>query len=544
MAYMNVDKAIVHEEAVRAVRGVAKTDVGRCRAENQDCYGVVEDPHFRFYAVADGMGGAKGGAVASQLAIEVVTETLCSRSDIHEGHLRAAIERANLVINRNGATDPSCSGMGTTFVGLVFAGTRLYVANVGDSRAYRIREGQVLKLTEDHTVVAELLRAGVISAQQAVNNPVSHVLTRSLGPSASVEVDCWICDDPPVQGDYYLLCSDGLYNLVPEDEAAYILSTSPLDRAVELLIARANERGGYDNITAIAIQVGEDFPLEADERVTSTSTLPSHAVAAARTSEQRAPARVVPIRPATSATPERNADRRRAFCRIGVALLFLLVFTGGLLLGTANPARVLGYGSTDRLSLAGERSAPRLLAPTGAAPIESSPEELNPVVLPEGSSVRAGQEWEVVTPGAQTKGPREKLEAELREIQQLVEVETRKLAMWYGRRSRLDEVGPIALASEVAVSSPSVKRAKGNLDRTIGEYLRESEALIMRPGDPHQERRVKELAAAREKRIEELGREVRTSIQDAVSSVLKSISELSVRRDRVRADLSSMSKRD
>ena len=150
--------------------------------------------------------------------------------------------------------------MGTTIVMLIFTTDKLFIANVGDSRAYRIKSDRIIQLTDDHTLVNELLKAGLIEPDQVENHPVAHMLTRSLGPTAVVEVDCFLDSPGPETEDHYLLCSDGLYNLVDDYEIGDLVNKSSLKAAVSGLISLANERGGTDNITISLIRVKHADP--------------------------------------------------------------------------------------------------------------------------------------------------------------------------------------------------------------------------------------------------------------------------------------------
>ncbi len=241
------------------------TDVGRKREENQDSYGVLKNDRLQFFMVADGMGGAKGGAVASSLAIKVVEQAMSQKEVISSDEVARTLSKANSDIFKQGSEDEALNGMGTTFVGLTFFGERMIITNVGDSRAYRIRNNQITQLTDDHTLVNDLLRNGAITKEQAENHPVAHMLTRSLGPCPDVDVESFICEDGPARNDKYLLCSDGLYNVVPSDEILQIVNSKSLDEAVQELISLANDRGGPDNITIILIHVDETFPRRAED---------------------------------------------------------------------------------------------------------------------------------------------------------------------------------------------------------------------------------------------------------------------------------------
>lgn len=231
--------------------------MGLRREENQDSFGIIKRDAFHAYLVADGMGGVQGGGVASRLAISSIEESLAKIEEASEAVLTKAIFAANAAIHQKGASDPTLSGMGTTLVGLIFSANKVICVNVGDSRAYRFQRIGPKQLSEDHTLVGELIRSGAISKEQAANHPVSHMLTRSLGPVAEVQVDCKELSEMPEEGDVYLLCSDGLYGLVSEREILAVLRESSLDEASQSLIALANDRGGNDNITLILIAVGD-----------------------------------------------------------------------------------------------------------------------------------------------------------------------------------------------------------------------------------------------------------------------------------------------
>lgn len=237
----------------------ADTHVGMRREENQDSYGVIEKERMQFFMVADGMGGVKGGGIASKLAIEVVTQKLANRESLDEVAIASAVELANRQIFEKGRSDLELVGMGTTFVGLAFVGDQLYVVNVGDSRAYHLRHNEIVQLTDDHTLVMELVKSGALSIEQAQSSPCSHMLTRSLGPGHEVLVDCSIVINPPIRGDHYLLCTDGLYNLVSDEEIYTIIREYSVNKAVEKLIGLANQRGGTDNITVVVVKVGQEY---------------------------------------------------------------------------------------------------------------------------------------------------------------------------------------------------------------------------------------------------------------------------------------------
>lgn len=256
------------------VLGVAAvSDIGRRREENQDSYGIIEGERFKLLLVCDGMGGVKGGAVASKLAVEVVSQAIQGKRTLSENDLVDAIGQANAAILEHASTDPELQGMGTTLVAIAFCEQQLFVASVGDSRAYRIRRGRVDQLTEDHTLVMELVRSGALAAEEAGSHPVSHMLTRSLGPMPTVDIDVVQVPDEPREGDLYLLCSDGLYNLVGSEEYAEFLNGIDIEEGAKDLVALANARGGTDNITVLLIEVRGGFPRLVEEPSNAGNTL-------------------------------------------------------------------------------------------------------------------------------------------------------------------------------------------------------------------------------------------------------------------------------
>ena len=238
---------------------VGQTDVGCRRSENQDAFGDFEDDlGYRLLVVADGMGGHRGGATASRICVETVGEAFRGSSDPLPDRIARGLERANERILEQAALDPDLEGMGTTAVVLAFTPRgEAVVAWVGDSRAYRLRDGQLEQLTQDHSLVAEWVRLGVISSDEAASHPRRHELLRSVGGSSGVEVDVTRVNARP--GDRFLLCSDGLCGEVPEQEIAQDLAGDAAS-AVRSLIERANRAGGPDNVTVQVATLGDLVP--------------------------------------------------------------------------------------------------------------------------------------------------------------------------------------------------------------------------------------------------------------------------------------------
>jgi PPM family protein phosphatase len=239
---------------MRVAVGVA-TDIGRVRERNEDSY-LVEPP---LYAVADGMGGARGGAVASSLALDTVEELF------HGGKASLAemIRSANRAVFERSISDRDVSGMGTTLTATTVDEHGAHLGHVGDSRAYLLRAGALRQLTDDHTLVNRMVKAGEITQQEAGTHPHRNVLTRSIGTEAEVIVDEE--NIPLIDGDRLLLCSDGLTGMVTEPQIQAILETTPdPQEAADRLIKAANRAGGIDNITVVIIDIhegAEDEPV-------------------------------------------------------------------------------------------------------------------------------------------------------------------------------------------------------------------------------------------------------------------------------------------
>jgi protein phosphatase len=243
---------------MRIARGAAASNTGRKRRHNEDAY-VYEPPLF---AVADGMGGAQAGELASSLAASTVHDLAAGLASA-EPTVIELIQAANATVHQRAVTDAAAAGMGTTMtVALFHPDGNVVIGHVGDSRAYRLRRGELEQLTEDHSLVAELVRRGELSPEQAEVHPQRSVITRALGTEAEVDIDAFtvVGDD----GDVFLLCSDGLTTMVDVPTIAAILQEYrlDLDAASRALIKAANDRGGEDNITAVlfALAADDDSP--------------------------------------------------------------------------------------------------------------------------------------------------------------------------------------------------------------------------------------------------------------------------------------------
>lgn len=244
------------------LRCAAGTDMGLRREENQDAFTVIKRENLQAFFVADGMGGARGGATASRMAVGMLDDYFNSpRAErISVNSIIDTVKEVNHKIFEKGSSEPGYAGMGTTLVGLVFTQSQAIVVNVGDSRAYCVRHQNIDQISRDHTLLNELVETGDISRQELKDQAVSHLLTRSLGPVDKVDVECKVLSDTPENGDIYLLCSDGLYNYVPPNEILAVVRQNALDDASQILINLANQRGGGDNITVLIIAVGDKTP--------------------------------------------------------------------------------------------------------------------------------------------------------------------------------------------------------------------------------------------------------------------------------------------
>jgi protein phosphatase len=245
-------------------RSAARTDVGMKREHNEDSFLVNED--LGLFVVCDGMGGHAGGETASRLAVQTIEKELISaklRTDdpfsvqvpLAEsplaGALREAVEGACAAVFRSSRANPELAGMGTTCITLLVHGDHALLGHVGDSRAYLVRDGEVFQLSEDHSLVNEQVRAGLLTEEEARHSRLKNIITRSVGFEEDVLVD--VLGVETRAGDRFLLCSDGLSNLVETDEIRDALAQDDLAQVPELLIQLANSRGGDDNITVVAV---------------------------------------------------------------------------------------------------------------------------------------------------------------------------------------------------------------------------------------------------------------------------------------------------
>jgi serine/threonine protein phosphatase PrpC len=323
------------KERPMRVRFSARTHVGMRREVNQDSYGSGQPDGATLLVICDGMGGHAAGEVASQLGVETIIATF-NPGEAPDQALRDAFTAANERIYREGQ-----GNMGTTGVAALFLQNAVHIANVGDSRAYMVREGQITQISRDHSFVSDQVEAGLMTPEQARASNIRNIITRALGHTSEVEVDVFTVGLLP--GDTVLLSSDGMHGLITDDEIAELASMLTLDDAAQRLIDTANERGGHDNITVVIAQVDEIDQEAATPLAAETPTTPLGATPAART---------------PAASPERPLSRL------------------GALLATLTLLLLLGIGG---FVLVGTRAAAPTSTPTGVA---SSPASPAPSVAP------------------------------------------------------------------------------------------------------------------------------------------------------------------
>jgi protein phosphatase len=320
---------------VTALRWGLATDVGRVRTNNEDSY-LVHEPLF---AVADGMGGPAAGEVASEIAVSTLRAAF--QTDHSRDSLADAVRLANRAVFDRARDDPALRGMGTTLTAVALVEESgddvLAVVNVGDSRAYRMRDGELEQLTEDHSLVEEMVRTGRLSADEATTHPQRHIITRALGIEPDVEVDCFAIT--PFAGDRYLLASDGLTNEMEDREIASVLRrTTDPQRAAEELVSHARQSGGRDNITVVVVDVvdDDDRAVKASEAVANlpkrapappTQAAPAPAPTAAPPAPSPGPAAAPAPVPAPRPAPQAKA--RRLTVRLVLFLLALVLVLAG-----------------------------------------------------------------------------------------------------------------------------------------------------------------------------------------------------------------------
>ena len=346
---------------LRAAETTCKTDTGRQRRDNEDS-AYARAPVF---VVADGMGGAQAGEVASRIAVEAFEQGLPD-SGSPEERLAERVREANTQIYERSRADRGRAGMGTTLTAAYVDETHVAIAHVGDSRGYLFRDGSLQRLTQDHSLVDELVRRGKLTEEQAAEHPQRSIITRALGPEPDVEVDTWTY--PARAGDVILLCSDGLTSMISEERVKTILADhDSLDAAADALIREANEAGGRDNITVVLFRleelgaddasgeetmVGVAVPRDAVAAQTEESDRPGAAVVAVAPPPEHSTAHRVPPPPPPGTRrleprPPATVTRERRFATPVAALLATVIVLGLILAGGYLASRQLYFLGTN-----------------------------------------------------------------------------------------------------------------------------------------------------------------------------------------------------
>ena len=340
--------------ALRIIEQAGRTDVGRQRSANEDSL-VVQPP---FFAVADGMGGARAGEVASAMAAEAF-EGAAESGEAAEAQLTRIVREANRRIYEIAVSDESRRGMGTTLTAAKIHGDDVSLGHVGDSRAYLLRDGELEQLTRDHSLVAELERSGQITPEAAEHHPQRSIITRALGPEPDVEVDTYTV--PGHDGDVFLICSDGLTSMISDEEVAAILrSADSLDDAADQLVRAANQSGGKDNITVILFRLaqgegGEPAPLPPEDETIAGQVSVADVQAAAASPKATAPLPPAPLpeppleRSAPAAAPKPR--RRRAVGRTALKLVLGLALVAAAVAGLYALSRQVYFVGTNDAGL-------------------------------------------------------------------------------------------------------------------------------------------------------------------------------------------------
>jgi serine/threonine protein phosphatase PrpC len=325
---------------LRVAEHFERTDTGRQRRGNEDAF-YARSPLF---AVADGMGGAQAGEVASHLAVEVLEQGLAEGTGSIGERLCARVTEANERIMASAQADHARAGMGTTLTAAYVGEDELTVAHVGDSRLYRLRDGVFERLTDDHSLVEELVRQGKLTPEEADEHPQRSIITRALGAEEGVEADLrtW----PGRHDDVYLICSDGLTSMIPEARVAEILTAAPsLAAAGRALIDAANDAGGRDNITVVLFRLEEIGATAPATEVTAEHRAPAAEPAEPGEPVASATAPVARIEPRPPRAPA-PARRRRRRPRLPVGPIIVLFLIACVVLGAYYASQTVYFVGT------------------------------------------------------------------------------------------------------------------------------------------------------------------------------------------------------
>lgn len=504
-------------DALRHVRGYVVTNRGPVRQENQDSYAIIERSNFRLYAVADGMGGTQAGATASQIVVETLNAQFDQDEPISHLEISAALRNANKKIIDEASRIESRRGMGTTVALLACTDTGFLVANLGDSRVYCIRGTHICRLTEDHTVVNQLLKAGTLTKEQAKKNPFSNILTNFLGFAANIDVECWRSNEGLQANDKFVICSDGLHSTIPDSEILAVVRENPAEHAAAALVTAALKAGTTDNVTAIVVEVTNDFPGV-------RSKTPNKAPVLLPALESPSTVRKIDRQTSYSDDKWLPLSRRISWAQFARRPLSLIAFAFLLSIGF-----LLGqYVQIARLPAVVPRAA--VAALVDSSPVAFLDGEIDSDVVRIGDVKAVASAVDALI----AKGDLNALQSELDKLRDKIDLETRRIALWY-QREQLIKQDTLALATEVGLTSPIVKELKDRFDKVHVEYLSQAEKLVYNPADLAQEKVVNDLAAQRKILAAQLKGEIEKVIRGSLTLSLNTLTELSRQRDRLDA---------
>ena len=521
------------------------SDVGKKRPENQDRFGYILKDNFKFFLVADGMGGVQGGALAAQTAIDTIKASFEKVVKVTTREIVKAISRANEAIFKLSIQDHSLAGMGTTIVGLCFTEDRVFIVNVGDSRAYRIRNGKSLQLTVDHTLVNELLKAGLIAEEQVKNHPVSHMLTRSLGPTNIVEVDCFVDEPGPVSQDVYLMCSDGLYNLVNDQEIGRIVAENNLENACQKLIDLANKRGGSDNITVVIVKViGSGFEI-ATGRI-EEDLLEANTNSSSANLEDEALFEKVILRSTGEYAPTfiHQKEDKSPYKRLrhilqqvagvfGVVSAFYILMT--IIYSDVNnifPKVGLSGLKTEQEVSKTEINTSKLIDEEKDNTLSKKEREAR--LLAEINSIKdillafkeddKKAEYLAKIPVIENSIVVNK--KSIGDIDNEVVKETQNLAIWKERKTRAENIGSLGLSSELALISEEINKKQTEFQEATWSYLQLAEKSRLKSASKELQEQVENSLNARKNALKNLELTVFNIIQQNINTISNRISDL------------------
>ncbi len=557
------------------------------REENQDCFGVIKRADFQAFFIADGMGGAQGGATASRMAIGVLQEALSAEDiRISPDLIRATVQRTNRRIYDKGSTEAAYAGMGTTLVGLVFTADGAISVNVGDSRAYRVRHQTIEQISKDHTLLSELIESGTLEKQDAQGHPVSHMLTRSLGPVPEVEVECQLLPDIPQLGDIYVLCSDGLYNYVPAEEILSVVRQNALDDANQLLINLANQRGGGDNITVLVIAVGERSPRGRKPTLPyplidiEESSHSDQVTSAQEDISEQAPQ--VPLPPPVEEPKDLKAFHRALRARpqgfaSGPRLLPSVLLLGstlalGLVLGSfVRKASIGGLELVGKSTSSDEQPQPPQITPDDPNPLAALARQIRAeresergeVLEGEAASSRQPDQVEaairrleqqiealkaasgaVLPASIETiKADIDRLQREYSAIESSLDVASRAVTLWLSRQvafeSQSKSETSLAEIEQVAAYSTAIKDKLAALSSVSYLFRSKADEVELYPNNAALRSDLESLQARRDQLRQELQLDVRRSLSGILANAYKDYETIRIRRDILWLDLQS-----